>query len=178
MNSLECEYCFDHVTNQISHFEQKHAKFDEIGNLVKLTDEELELRKNKLRNYKLKCLQKFNIKCTKCGQCEWRYYQSSDDGHVKPYCYPCQKDRGVTYATRKKNASGSHTKKQLEELLKKHSVCPGCKKSWNDIPFSKGGKKYRITFDHIIPLSKGGSNDIENIQPLCYRCNFSKGFSR
>ena len=22
------------------------------------------------------------------------------------------------------------------------------------------------------------SNDIENIQPLCYRCNFSKGFSR
>jgi hypothetical protein len=31
------------------------------------------------------------------------------------------------------------------------------------------------TIDHIIPLSRGGTNDLENLQPMCWKCNKAKG---
>jgi 5-methylcytosine-specific restriction endonuclease McrA len=35
-------------------------------------------------------------------------------------------------------------------------------------------KHKKLTADHVVPLSKGGSNDITNIQPLCRTCNLQK----
>lgn len=35
--------------------------------------------------------------------------------------------------------------------------------------------KSNATMDHVVPLSRGGSNGIENIVPACRPCNASKG---
>lgn len=36
------------------------------------------------------------------------------------------------------------------------------------------GRRTELTVDHVVPVSRGGSNDISNIQPLCQSCNSSK----
>ncbi len=39
------------------------------------------------------------------------------------------------------------------------------------------GSPQSLEFDHVIPLSMGGSNTVRNLQLLCEPCNSSKGAS-
>ena len=92
------------------------------------------------------------------------------DGHIKvkkKYKYPEKKRfTNMRYKARKINAEGSHTFGEWEHLKKQYGyICPMCGKNEPEI---------KLTEDHIIPLSKGGSDNIENIQPLCVSCNTKK----
>ena len=64
---------------------------------------------------------------------------------------------------REKGAKGSHTLEEWQEL--KYKFNQKCAKCEQEKPLTK---------DHIIPLSSGGSDNIENIQPLCRNCNSKK----
>lgn len=58
----------------------------------------------------------------------------------------------------------THTFAEWEALCAKHKHrCAICK------------KRRRLTRDHIVPLTKGGHDGIENIQPACHSCNARKG---
>ena len=113
--------------------------------------------------------------CTKCGDVNWSTWRSASTGKMHYYCKTCRKIRAKANASRKNNAEGTHTKKQWEEKLKTYDNCPNCKRTWNTIP-NRPDKRYKYvwTKDHITPLNQGGTDDIKNIQPLCYQCNFGK----
>ena len=68
---------------------------------------------------------------------------------------------------KKLNAEGSHTKEELAALLERQACrCAYCRADL---------RKVSKHADHIVPLSEGGSDAIENIQYLCAPCNLSKG---
>ena len=103
----------------------------------------------------------------------WKGGISKDKKHLSElWRYNRNKNYQKTLANNRKRRvvkignGGSHTLDDWMNLKAQYNwTCPCCKRSEPNI---------KLTEDHIIPLSKGGSDNIENIQPLCKSCNCKK----
>lgn len=82
---------------------------------------------------------------------------------LKPHEYKNVRSRRLAEARLK----GTHTEAEWAALLQVF-----------DHQCLKCGSTQDIVKDHITPLYQGGSDGIENIQPLCGKCNSSKGPDR
>lgn len=72
---------------------------------------------------------------------------------------------GAKRRAAKVNSLGSFTASDVRELLKlQKGKCAACRDKLT----------YKFHRDHIVPLSRGGSNDKRNIQLLCPACNVRK----
>lgn len=64
---------------------------------------------------------------------------------------------------KRRSAEGSHTLKEWKNVLEYFgNRCLWCETTDN------------LERDHVVPISKGGTNYIHNIQPLCKTCNRKK----
>ena len=71
----------------------------------------------------------------------------------------------VTNHARRRSIIGSFTADELKAKFEEHgNKCVHC-----------GTTEQKLTVDHITPLKRGGTNNIDNVQPLCQSCNSRKG---
>jgi 5-methylcytosine-specific restriction endonuclease McrA len=130
----------------------------------------------------------------------WKHNKKSNDGYYF-WCKACQKNaKRQKYATdedhrnkrRKKNAeykkaySLAHPGYTAEENNKRRARRVNATGSFTRKEFMAlcesqewrclccGRSDVGLTADHIVPLSRGGTNDIGNIQGLCGFCNGRK----
>lgn len=92
-----------------------------------------------------------------------RYYRQTERGII------AKRTRAHNRRARKRGAVGTHTTEELYQQLKhQKGKCYYC-----HVKLGKGRDSWNG--DHIIPLSRGGTNTIDNIVIVCPSCNFRKG---
>ncbi len=89
----------------------------------------------------------------------WQRWAKTDNG--LSHC----RLRVRTRKARKNSSQGTHTVDDIQAQYKRQKgKCYYC--------HTKVGKNYHV--DHVIPISRGGSNDISNLVITCTFCNLSK----
>lgn len=142
-----CDYCGNENEEKLSHYIRKKRHFCNMKCYSLYRKEKMCFAEQP--NYK-------GIR--KIGESKQVYHRN----YCKEHPATISHLKARRYA-RERGAAGNHT---LEEWV--------TLKNFYDNRCAICGQASILTKDHIIPLSEGGSDYIENIQPLCRSCNSKK----
>lgn len=106
-----------------------------------------------------------SISCPHCGSYERR---------PRGNCAECHRQAAKRYRERRKVAEGSHTEAEWLAKAATYERCAGgCGRLWDQVE-RPNGQRRAFTKGHIIALNKGGTDALDNLQPECAHCNYSK----
>ena len=171
IRALEKRSEYDHqhyLATKVEKLERVHQNYiDNIDKVLQYHHRRGQTQKIKVAAQQKKCHDK-NKKAIAAQQHE--HYQKIRDrvlAHHRLYCQKHPEQMRAKYATRRARMLGADGYFTAEEFRIKcaifRNVCVYC------------GKAKQLGPDHVVPISKGGSNYIKNILPACISCNSSKG---
>ena len=95
--------------------------------------------------------------------------EDRDSKHSILRAIPFSPNRGVP----RRHVRATNLRKFLPQLIdRQNGICGICS---HPLPPFTTGRKNQFHVDHIVPISKGGSNDLSNLQAAHEYCNLRKG---
>ena len=109
----------------------------------------------------------FEMECLNCGH---KYMANGCDVWLRK-CPNCGKKTSKANRSQRKCSRSISDKLRFQVLKRDHFKCCACGASPAKDP------SVELHIDHIIPWSKGGKTEPDNLQTLCSKCNLGKGAS-
>lgn len=118
--------------------------------------------------------------CALCGARAWRFSADKRAGRGVYCSQACAIKARTIHESPIACAREARRRREARERATRSNIGTHTPAQWEDLRRRakyrcvKCGLKRPLTRDHIIPLSKGGSDLVTNIQPLCHPCNARK----
>lgn len=101
----------------------------------------------------------------RCSNCNQYVEYGNEDVHLKYLCprFTNEKPPETRAESTRRKWEFERVRKRPRVVERDGKVCKQC------------GATDNLVIDHIVPIAKGGSNDLSNLQILCWTCNAKKG---